>query len=60
MASHIHSQESVIQGLRSERKCWSEELAQQSIFIGLFVLEQKNPFFFVLSVVCYHMKVSGT
>ncbi|XP_065674856.1 leucine-rich repeat and coiled-coil domain-containing protein 1-like isoform X2 [Hydra vulgaris] len=30
MVSHIRNQEAVVQGLRSERKCWKEELAQQS------------------------------
>ncbi|XP_047124156.1 leucine-rich repeat and coiled-coil domain-containing protein 1 isoform X1 [Hydra vulgaris] len=30
MVSHICNQEAVVQGLRSERKCWNEELAQQS------------------------------
>ena len=29
MSAHIKGQESVIQGLRSERKLWGQELAQQ-------------------------------
>lgn len=29
MAAHIRGQESVIYGLRSERKLWGQELAQQ-------------------------------
>ena len=32
MAAHIKGQESVIHGLRSERKLWGQELAQQGNF----------------------------
>lgn len=31
LSSQVRAQESVIQGLRMERKLWSEELAQQGI-----------------------------
>ena len=33
MAAHIRGQESVIQGLRAERKLWGQELAQQGTFL---------------------------
>lgn len=29
LAAHIRGQESVVQGLRAERKLWGQELAQQ-------------------------------
>jgi hypothetical protein len=32
LLSQVRAQESVIQGLRMERKLWGEELAQQGIF----------------------------
>ena len=33
LLSQVRAQESVIQGLRMERKLWGEELAQQGIFV---------------------------
>jgi hypothetical protein len=33
MAAHIKGLDSIIQGLRSERKLWGQELAQQGTYI---------------------------
>ena len=52
LLSQVRAQESVIQGLRMERKLWGEELAQQGIstFHSNFSFRQISTFFLVQAI----------
>jgi hypothetical protein len=53
LLSQVRAQESVIQGLRMERKLWGEELAQQGIFqlfYSNFSFGQISTFFLVRAI----------